>query len=381
MRRTIVWLLLAACADANTTTTYTIDTLPNGAVHVVNHGPSGWADTNGWKLTLERTLVPPLQGEGSVGRIGSLAAASDGTLYLFDPLDPAILVFGPDGAFRRRIGRNGDGPGEFRVGTISLIGDTIAMQDGGNSRMVLFATDGTPLGEWSGPFRAPDMLPVRTDGAVATQAWLRDRTESDLDQYPGRAWIYHRLDGTPLDTVRTPPVPRSSQWRLRNERVDFGITVPFAPSREMALTSAGTVVWGDQSASRLYYSRTGEDTVRIAEFPGGVVKLPDSLRQAAYDEASDAHEWLSGIAKLEDIPTTYPRWIDLVAEGDHVWLRRPLGDGAFQWQVIDAEGRFLGEVPAPFEPRWGDQWVGDRIYHVTTTDEGAPAVEVWRISR
>jgi hypothetical protein len=246
---------------------------------------------------------------------------------------------------------------------------------------VLFRTDGTALGEWSGAFRAPDVLPVRTDGAIATQVWLRDRPETELDQYPGRAWVYHRLDGTVLDTVRTPPVPRTAMWRIQNERANFGITVPFAPYREMALTQSGTVVWGDQSASRIYFSRTGEDTVRVAEFPGESVAIPDSIRQMAYDEASEMHEWLAGIAKLEDIPTSYPRWLEMAMDGDRVWLRRPRADGTYRWQVIDAEGRYLGELPAPFEPNWRDQWVEDRVYHVTTTDEGAPAVEVWRIDR
>lgn len=380
MKRLAWFGLLAACGDT-ASSTYSMDTLPNGVVHVVNTAPLVWVDTAGWKLSLERIVVPPEHGEGSIGRIGSLAVDAMGMLYLFDPLDPVILAFSPDGTFHHRIGRNGDGPGEFRIGTFSIVGDTIAVQDAGNSRVVLFRTDGTPLGEWPGSFRAPDVLPVRIDGAIPSQAWLRDRAESDLDQYPGRGWIYYRLDGTPLDTVRTPPVPKTAQWRLRNERVDIGITVPFAPDREYLLTRAGTVVWGDQLASRLIYSRTGEDTVRITDFPGEAVTIPDSVRRAAYQEASDQHDWLAGIAKLDEIPTTYPYWVGMALDGDRLWVRRPLADGTHRWQVIDAEGRFLGELAAPFEPNWRDQWVQDRIYHVTTTSDGAPAVEVWRIDR
>jgi hypothetical protein len=380
LRRAVVLLLLPACGNA-ASSHYSVDTLPNGTVHVINHRPAEWVDTNGWKLVHERTIVPPAEGEGSIGRIGSLAVDPAGMVYLFDPLDPVILAFGTDGTFHHRIGRNGDGPGEFRVGTFSIVGDTIAMQDAGNSRMVLFLTDGTALGEWPGPFRAPDVLPVRTDGAVATQVWLRDRVQSDLDQYPGRAWVWFRLDGTPLDTVRTPPVPKTLMWKVENERANFGITVPFAPDRESRLTSTGTVVWGDQSASRLFFSRTGEDTTLITEFPGESVTIPDSVRRNAYDEASAQHDWLAGIAKLEDIPVSYPRWVELAMDGARTWVRRPLADGSHRWQVIDAEGRFLGEVPSPFAPNWRDQWVGDRIYHVTTTEEGTPAVEMWRIVR
>ena len=381
LRPTAALLLLVACGDDAPPAAYSIDTLPNGANHVVNHAPSGWSDTSGWRLILERTIVPPAEGPGSIGMIGSLAVDGAGAMYLFDPLDPVILAYGPEGEFRHRIGRSGDGPGEFRVGIHSVVGDTIAVQDGGNSRMVLFTTDGIALGEWPGPFRAPDVLPVRTDGAIATQVWLRDRPETELDQFPGRAWAYYRLDGTPLDTVRTPPVPRTAMWRIANERANFGMTVPFAPDREIVLTRSGTVVWGDQSASRLIFSRTGEDTVRITEFPGASVAIPDSVRRAAYEDASRQHDWLTGIAKVEDIPTSFPRWMEMVVDGDMVWLRRALADGTHRWQVIDAEGRYLGELPAPFEPNWRDQWVEDRVYHVTTTAEGAPAVEVWQIDR
>ena len=372
--------LLAACADAPAAT-YTTDTLPGGIVHVVNQRPAEWIDTNGWKLVRERVVEPPIDGVGSIGRIGSLAVDASGMLYLFDQLDPAILAYNTDGTFSHRIGRNGDGPGEFRVGTFTIVGDTIAVQDAGNSRMALFRADGTPLGSWRGPFRAPDVLPVRTDGAVPTQEWLRDRQRSESDQYPGRAWIYYRLDGTAVDTVRVPPVPRGAMWRVENERVNFAITVPFAPSREMALTSAGTVVWGDQSSGRLVVSRSGEDTLMMIDFPGNDVAVPDSTRRAAYNEAMGKHDWLKGIARMEDIPKVYPRWLEIATDGASVWLRSANADGSHRWQVIDTDGRYLGDVPAPFEPDWRDQWIGDRVYHVSTTEEGSPTVEVWRIER
>lgn len=380
MRPAVLLFLLTACGTTPPAE-YTIDTLPSGVIQVVNHAPSGWADTSGWKLVHDRTIVPPAEGDGSLGMIGSLGVGRDGAIYMFDPMDPVILKFNAEGDFVQRIGRNGDGPGEFRVGMFSIVGDTIAMQDAGSSRMVLFTTDGTPLGEWSGAFRAPDALPVRTDGAIATQVWLRDRAQTDLDQYPGRAWLYHRLDGTVLDTVRTPPVPKTLQWKVENERANFAITVPFAPDREFLLTRSGAVVWGDQAASRLIHSRTGEDTVRIIEFPGSTEVIPDAVRRKAYEEATGMHEWLAGIADLADVPTTYPRWLDIAMDGDRTWLRRPLSDGSYRWQVIDVEGRFLGEVPSPFEPNWRDQWVGDLVYHVATTEDGEPAVEVWRIVR
>src|SRR5690606_7779108 len=122
-------------------------------------------------------------------------------------------------------------------------------------------------------------------------------------------------------------------------------------------------------------------TVRVTEFPTAEVSVPDSLRRAALDEALAKHEWLQGTATLASIPTSHPRWDFLMIQGDHVWLRRVLEDGSHRWLVFDAAGTLVGEVPAAFEPNWRDRWLEDRVYHLTTTDDGIPAVEVWRIDR
>ncbi|MBP9897908.1 MAG: hypothetical protein KBF28_06030, partial [Gemmatimonadales bacterium] len=63
--------LLAGCSLAakdSALATAEIDTLPGGIIQVTNSGPTKWADTSGWRLVLEREIVPE---EGSPGEIGN----------------------------------------------------------------------------------------------------------------------------------------------------------------------------------------------------------------------------------------------------------------------------------------------------------------------
>ena len=59
------------------------------------------------------------------GNVKRVAFDAAGRLHIFDSQIDRIFVVGPDGALIRRIGRNGDGPGEFRSA-----GDMVVMEDG-----------------------------------------------------------------------------------------------------------------------------------------------------------------------------------------------------------------------------------------------------------
>jgi hypothetical protein len=69
-------------------------------------------------------------------RVTSVALLADGGLSAFSD-DQRLLVFGPDGAARRTIGRRGQGPGEFAGARylLSLTGDTLLVPDLPNARM------------------------------------------------------------------------------------------------------------------------------------------------------------------------------------------------------------------------------------------------------
>lgn len=63
--------------------------------------------------------------------IEQLVPVADGSIYMLDARTEGVLAFGPDGAFRQRIGRRGEGPGEllspWRLGMLGR--DTLWVAD------------------------------------------------------------------------------------------------------------------------------------------------------------------------------------------------------------------------------------------------------------
>lgn len=92
--------------------------------------------------------------------IEQLVYAADGSMFMLDAQTEGVLAFGPDGAFRRRIGRRGEGPGEllspWRLGMLGR--DTLWVAD--TRRRVNFydASTGESLADFG---------PVTWDAATA----------------------------------------------------------------------------------------------------------------------------------------------------------------------------------------------------------------------
>ncbi len=89
---------------------------------------------------------------------------AEGNLYVADSGQHAILVYGRDGKFKFRIGREGDGPGEFRMPAVSYFSweGELVVEDPVNGRRSFFNMDGEFLrSESMGPvFMAGS--PIRT---------------------------------------------------------------------------------------------------------------------------------------------------------------------------------------------------------------------------
>ena len=66
---------------------------------------------------------------------------SDGSAAVFDAGTADVVVLGPDGTFRSVLASRGEGPGDvgFVVSMYALGGDSLLLEDNGNSRFALFA--------------------------------------------------------------------------------------------------------------------------------------------------------------------------------------------------------------------------------------------------
>lgn len=100
---------------------------------------------------VEYTLLPEvrmgaLDGPAALTYVWSVKVDLRGWVYISQPQDRQVVVFDSVGMVRRRIGREGGGPGEFRgVGAVSLRNDTVWIPDPIQRRISAFTRDGTHL--------------------------------------------------------------------------------------------------------------------------------------------------------------------------------------------------------------------------------------------
>jgi len=128
-------LLLAACggAQAGNLAKARTDTLPGGILQVTSDGPTAWTESAAAELVEEGRFQGMDGTESELGEPRSIAVDEWGRVYVVDDKPAVIKLFAPDGAFIRTIGREGEGPGEFRVGFITVRGPYLVLQDPGRT--------------------------------------------------------------------------------------------------------------------------------------------------------------------------------------------------------------------------------------------------------
>jgi len=160
-----VALFLAACtSEPGDRGNPRADTNSASGINVVDPAPL-WTDQTAWHLE-EDLRLGQVESEGpdQFGMIGRVMIDEHGLIHVLDMLSQDIRVFNPDGSFSHRIGRKGDGPGEFREAAAMTMGpgDTLWVVDPPEARYSAFGPDGRFLrsiprrilrsGDWPGRF-------------------------------------------------------------------------------------------------------------------------------------------------------------------------------------------------------------------------------------
>jgi hypothetical protein len=319
---------------------------------------------------VEEVRIGTLDGDidYSLGRVGGVVGLADGSIWISDQQLAAIRRYSSEGVFLGQIGREGEGPGEFRRpdGMRLLPDGSVAVWDPGQARVSRFSRDGVLLGS----FRAPSV--------VIAEAWEMFEADTVGHLYilgggfsngPGTTgemfWTETTTDGEVLDSVLAQP-------RQREGWVDPLITVS-------AVSPRGYVVAGRNES----YTFAFED--------GGVEYLIERpVRRVPYDPAERREK-----QRLEDlfaerrgesvrqVPAEKPVFSDFQMDASgRLWvrvyvrgMRVPEGEaqeaerrrscerfgippeecdrGAREWrepvvyEVIQPDGRYLGRLRFP----------------------------------
>jgi hypothetical protein len=358
-------VLLAACGDT-APSSHTIDTLPNGTVHVVNNGPSHWADTNGWKLVLEAEHSYSTNSAGAIDHPNYPHLLANGTMVVLDQVAPAIHRYAADFAPLGSFGRKGSGPGEFEGPAMRVAGDTILALD--RARLLIFDRDGnylsehiTPFSDWMGDPDRAGRLPLLG----------RYRADSDA----GVMW-WSLTEQRVVDSMFGPKGP--------SEKIieSCSFVLPYQPSVGLTPTLSGQAWFGITDADRFVLSRTGTDTIRLVEnagrprFPVDAARLDEMFKEGSFIATRCGPD-----ARKEDVPTQRPAWSWLITDGqDNLWVSRPAAYGR-SFDVFDTTGIFLGEVPSPITEAENYYWQGDVVMTVENLEDGGFTLRRYRIKR
>ncbi len=320
--------------------------------------------------TVDSTPLLDLGGEGDphveFNRVVGPVLLADGGVVVGDGGTVELRVFGPDGAWRRNIGRKGGGPGEFMVLSVLhlLPGDSMVVYDASARRISVFSPDGelaglvTPTADGF-----PRMIERLTDGRMFMRVGaLAPPTAAGSGLRRDSATIgVLAADGAAWDTLgRFPGNEAFFEVEGRGgEVVSVGVfTLPFART---LLTAgwAGHLVVAPSDDWQLGVYDTSGALVRVIRRTARSRTLTDAdfERLVASQVGSFATLDQEGrdryAQRLRDMPraATMPALgAVLGADDGTLWVSayRYAGDPEPPaWSVFDPEGRWLGDVAFP----------------------------------
>jgi hypothetical protein len=389
-------LALAGCGGGADWTGTVSDSA--GVAMVQNPDEGIWSASSAWRLE-EELRIGETEGrpEYQFGQIGTIAVGSDGSLYVIDAQAQQVRVFASDGTFARTIGRPGAGPGEIGAGAAFVLvgaGDTVFVPDLTNRRINRYDSDGTPIG--SAPIAIEKGLPMlfrsTQSGKVLAQIRslsLPDRPAPDtLDRI-----VLLTSDGTAGDTLLE--FPSGGTLNLGGGTPEINL---YAPEPAWDVTDDLNVVYGVNDVYRVGIYGTNGELQRVITKSFERQPVSENDRDAimnaltrAWTDAGVPPSLLPQLRSFVHFGEFIPAFSSLqVGPGGTLWVQhlQSAADltpeeleqfnvqedlGAPDWDVFDADGRFLGVVTMPphFQPR---VFHGDRIVGVWRNDLDVPFV-------
>lgn len=321
--------------------------------------------------------------EETFGSVEMIFGTPSGGLLLYDGQAQAALMFDSTGAFVRRVGAKGGGPGEH--GHLNGIaqrpsGDWL-FWDAEGGRVNRYSADG----EYRGMIRLPitgwflqDGLRISRTGSLYAWAMLeRGKTASSIDKAG-----FIRLDtaGTVLDTLVLPSWGAEPPY-LSAESADGGSSttygLPWGGGSDATVSPTGGLVAGPGQEYVFYLLEAGRKPVRVQrDFTP--VPVSDTERSERREQITQvmrrvnpAWSWTG-----PEIPGVKPAYRDFtVAEDGRIWVRvytpgepsppedlAPVPPGPNPpvrittrepnlYDVFSPEGRLLGRVAPPAKTR------------------------------
>ena len=366
MRRTAVTALcaaIAACGSVGADGRATVVRDSAGVAIVESRAPV-WSRGAGWEIDSSALIEIGVEAGDApyeLDRVFHAIRRPDGTILVGNSGSGEIRVFDVAGRFLRAIGRRGNGPGEFgEFSTVRVLrapDGSLVAYDGGNLRVHHFDSSGT--------YQRTVRIESTADGLRAffqdlfgDGSWLMLALQPELRNEPGtylrsaQQFVRFSAEGKPLHVLRRV----EGRTRFVN-KVGEIVHFPFLPftaeplagaGREHVYISAGgapALEARDLNGTLVRVSRLGLDLARTAEvwdrYKESSLASMDSTQRPRYEHFYGLNH---------PLPEHVPAFQTLMVDAEsHAWLERYRlpWETESRWEVIDAEGRWLGQVAAP----------------------------------
>jgi sugar lactone lactonase YvrE len=365
----------------------TADTLSSGQVSVYNPLGSLWSTGDEWVLR-EEVRVGTLDGMGPdmFGAITDFEVDAYGRVWLFEGQAQELRVFDSDGRHIRTVGRQGEGPGEFTqvIGTTWGPDGHLWIVDPSNNRLSVVDTTGAFVA--SHPTIGGIVIMPWPGGFDDAGRFYTYGVDTAAEDDFALVMVRHGPDLQPIDSVAPPEYPGERQYyEIRNENSWMMTGVPFTPSLEWRLGHDGTYWAGLTGDYRIFQLSWSGDTLRSIR--RDYEALP--VTSTDLEEAKEGLDWFieaGGKADWSRIPSSKPAFEDFVIDdAGYLWVQMiaPEDESGRLFDVFDPEGRYLGEVLAPFPVVFNPAPVieGDHLYAVTEDELEVPFLVRARIER
>jgi hypothetical protein len=358
-------------------------------------------------ITLVRTFVigTALRGDNDLfGELSGARKLASGDIVAADDKADQLKLFDSAGHFVRIIGKDGDGPGDFRsvARLLPAGGDTIMVYDGIAGRVTGLDRKGTVLLLYkvAQPAPVPDPTSKRQPGSAWREMIGRFGNGHLLSSYRF-AWITGpsspseiHSDTVAIDlsdqatSVRIGAVHGGETYRYRGGRSTFGGDVPFAPIAYLAVGRSSWFYAGGASGNIEQRDQRGklQGTLHLA-LPSVSVTATDiaNYRQqiighAGGPNAAELRSLYQGAADWLRYPAVMPVLDGLaVDDAGNVWARRFRNDTLpHDWYVVSPAGTAVGIATLRSSCR-PTQITRAVLLATCTGDDDAPTVEMYRI--
>jgi hypothetical protein len=339
---------------------------------------------------LEAALLP-LWSSGGPDEVGGLAMvaqpwsgtiADDGSSAVVDRMGRRVIILTPDGEVRMVIGRDGDGPGEFRDPRFTgMWGDTLIwVSDASTGRLSVFSIDGTlahtltrqwePIPETSWSVQGRWLM--QEGAVVGAPTGPREARDGIFPPLPLALWDY---EGT-LGVV---------DWLPTAGPTALQIVTPAGPPIGGSQPINASPLVGVDRSGRWLFSLDRSPAVKGSEIDSIIIQRRDgrgrrigriAIPYHPKESGNAVEEWLSrqgewrsealnehlppnlGRITPDDvkaaiwIPESLPPVQEVLADELGFWLQREAGfplrsDRPNRWERYDLEGGLLAWVDLP----------------------------------